>query len=245
MTAPSRLPLDLSQLPGTIRWGHSLPAPAQGGAGLLATGHPEIDDLLGGGFPRGRLCEVVSHGSAGATSLAQRLLAGVTREEHLAAWVDVADAFDPASAVALGVELRRVLWVRPPDLAAALAATEMLLGTGGFALVLLDAARTGRQDPGAGKGRRMLSGTHTWLRLARAATRSQTALVVLPGATAGAAGLAGAAAGMRLDLSPVRAVWEGAPGAPPLLEGLVTRIEVARHRGDRGGGERRASIRLV
>jgi len=253
----------LSRLPGTVRRGHVPVSPEwEGEGGRLSTGYPEVDDLLGGGLPRGRLSELIGRGSVGTTSFAQRLLAGVTAEASFAAWVDVADAFDPASASAAGVALHRLLWVRPPDLVAAFAATEILLATGGFALVLLDPARV------HAKGRRMLTAPQTWLRLARAAEKSRTALVVLPGsgaesgagsgggsggarqsrtARAGSSGLAGAAAGVRLELSSVRALWEGAPGAPSLLEGLVTRVDVTRNRGpqhDRPRG-RQARIRLA
>ncbi len=249
----------LSQLPGSLRRGHVPEAPErEGGGSRLSTGYSEIDDLLGGGVPRGRLSELVGQGSVGITSLAQSLMAGVTADENFAAWIDVADAFDPASATAAGVALHRLLWVRPPDLVAAFAATEILLATGGFALVLLDTARLqgtseGRGRPrrrqaGGQKGRRMLTAPQTWLRLARAAEQSRTALVVLPGTgSTGSPGLAGSAAGVRLELSPVRAVWEGAPGAPSLLEGLVSQIDVTRNRGPqphhRGRG-RRARIQL-
>lgn len=214
----------------------------EGGPGRarLSTGIPEIDDLLGGGVPRGRLSEWVGRGSVGATSLAQRVLARVTTDESFAAWVDVADAFDPASASAAGVALHRLLWVRPPDPVAAFAATEILLVTGGFAAVFLDAARvrewacareTSRERREQKKGRRMLSAPQTWLRLARAAERSHTALVVLSGGgRRESEGLSGAAAGVRLELSSGRAIWEGGQGAPPLLEGLDTRVDVTRLR---------------
>lgn len=277
----------LSQLPGTLRRGYVPEDPGRDWGtekgrgrpgdrgGRLSTGCPEVDELLGGGVPRGRLSELISRGSAGATSLVQRLLSGVTTNENLAAWVDLADAFDPASASAAGVALHRLLWVRPPDLVAAFAATEILLKTGGFALVLLDVSRfrdlakrissgprkaRSRRGRGVGKGaeaekgRRMLSAPQTWLRLARAAEQSQTALVVLGQSGSDTprtrdvgrdgwtvepvAGLAGAAAGVRLELSTERAVWEGAPGSPPLLEGLVTRVDVTRNRGLRTHGSR-------
>lgn len=269
--SPLRVEDLLSQLPGSLRRGHVPEAPEwEGEGGRLSTGYPEIDDLLGGGVPRGRLSELVGRGSAGTTSLAQRLLAEVTTGEDsagLAAWVDVADAFDPASARAAGVALHRLLWVRPPDVVAAFAATEILLSTGGFSLVLLDTSRVrsearGRpgprrdlrrsqkkRNPGEEKGRRMLTAPQTWLRLARAAEQSRTALVVLgaSGAPSGCTGLAGSAAGVRLELSTERAVWEGAPGGPSLLEGLVTRIDVTRNRGPKvlGPRSRRARIHLA
>ena len=76
----------------------------------LPVGRPEVDHLLGGGFPLGALSEI--SGTSGRTSLALALLANTTRRGELAGWVDTADAFDPPSAERLGVDLNRVLWVR-------------------------------------------------------------------------------------------------------------------------------------
>jgi len=275
--AASQLRIDdlLSRLSGTtIRRGYAPVAPGpEEKRGRLSTGCPEIDDLLGGGVPRGRLSELIGHGSAGTTSIAQRLLAGVTAEAGFAAWVDVADAFDPVSASAAGVVLDRLLWVRPPDLIAAFAAAEILLATGGFALVLLDTSgmpeatprpaggrrrKPAARPPGAAvgdrKGRRMLTAPQTWLRLARAAERSRAALVLLSGGVparrekdgGGGNGISGVAAGVRTEVSSVRPVWEGAPGAPARLEGLVTRIEITRNRGAgrHHSRSRQARIRL-
>ena len=104
----------------------------------IPTGLPEIDRLLGGGAPRGRLCEISGSLSSGRTSLVLGLLASVTRSGECAAVVDRADALDPRSAEAAGVDLDRVLWVRPPDWREALRCTERLLETDGFPLVLLD-----------------------------------------------------------------------------------------------------------
>jgi len=79
----------------------------------LATGIAPLDRLLGGGFPAGRLSAIGGPASCGRTSLGQALLARTTRRGEFAAWVDWADAFDPVSAEAAGVDLERVLWVRP------------------------------------------------------------------------------------------------------------------------------------
>ncbi|MCK5497251.1 MAG: hypothetical protein KAI80_12615, partial [Hyphomicrobiaceae bacterium] len=112
-------------------------APADPGA-PLPTGIGTLDDLLRGGFPRGALSEIAGPLSSGRTSLALALLARTTRAEGIAAVVDAADAFDPASAQAAGVRLDRVLWARAPGRREALRSAERLLEAHGFALVLLD-----------------------------------------------------------------------------------------------------------
>ena len=76
------------------------------------TGVPEIDVLLGGGVPVGSITEVVGSSCSGRTSFALACIAELTRTGQATAWVDVADALDPESAAAAGVDLHRQLWIR-------------------------------------------------------------------------------------------------------------------------------------
>ena len=72
----------------------------------------EADELLGGGFPVGGLSELVGASCSGRTSLALALIAEVARSGGVSAWIDAADALDPESAGAAGVDLAKLLWVR-------------------------------------------------------------------------------------------------------------------------------------
>lgn len=205
----------LARLGPQVRRGGLLPEPPA----RLPSGIPDLDRLLAGGFPQGHLSEIAGPLSSGRTSLALSLLAASVREGGLAAWVDAADAFDPASAVAAGVALARVLWVRAPDAAAALRSTERLLETRGLALVLLDLALPGAPPHVA---------PAVWPRLLRAAQASATALVVL------AAGrLTGTSATLALALEPPQARFEG---EPCLFEGFEARASLARGHGRPAGG---------
>lgn len=78
----------------------------------VTTGIPEADALLGGGFPVGGLSELVGTSCSGRTSLALALTAEVTRSGGVSAWIDATDALDPESALAAGVDLAKLLWVR-------------------------------------------------------------------------------------------------------------------------------------
>ena len=80
-----------------------------------ATGFAELDDLLGGGIPRGQITELVGKASSGCTSVALSLLAEATARQEVAAYIDAADCFDPPSAERAGVALDRLLWVRCGD----------------------------------------------------------------------------------------------------------------------------------
>jgi hypothetical protein len=180
----------------------------------LESGYSEIDALVGGGFPKGRLSEISGPASSGRTSLALGLLAQVTRAGEMAAVVDGADAFDPQSAEAVGVDLDRVLWARAPAWREALRCCERLLETEGIPLVLLDLA-SGVQQTGQ-------PSDVAWLRLGRLTTASRSGLVVLSQQR-----LTGSHAELALELQSTQARFSQWPA---LLEALEIRAVLARHR---------------
>ena len=225
-TAAAALPTTAAAVEGLLRdLGPQLRrggAPAESMA-RLATGIPEIDRLLGGGFPRGRLSEIAGPASSGRTSLALALLSRCTAAGEVTAVVDCADAFDPGSAHSAGVLLDRVLWVRTPRIPQALRCAERLLEAHGFALVLLDLAIPDLRTVPA-----------TALRLARTAASTGTALVVLTRTRA-----LGTAAEVAIELAPAQTRFTGIPA---LLEGLDVQVNLVRHRN--APGPRYAIVRL-
>jgi RecA/RadA recombinase len=189
----------------------------------LPTGVTGIDQLLASGFPRGRLSEIAGPASSGRTSLALALLARTTGAGELAAVVDCADAFDPASAHSAGALLDRVLWVRTASCREALRSTERLLEAHGFALVLLDLAIPNlRVAPATGP------------RLARAAASTGAALVVVTRDR-----VMGTAAEVAIELTPAQTHFTG---TPTLLEGLDIRAALVRH--PRALDQRCTTVRL-
>jgi recombination protein RecA len=78
---------------------------------MVSSGIPELD-LLTGGLARGCLTEICGTASSGRTSLLLFALARATQRGEVCALVDSSDAFDPASAVAAGMVMSRLLWVR-------------------------------------------------------------------------------------------------------------------------------------
>ncbi len=198
-------------------------------AARRATGLADLDQLLGGGFPQGQVSEVVGPGSCGRTSLALALLARTTDAGECVAVVDGADAFDPPSADAAGVDLARVLWVRPPGLVEALRCVEHVLAAGGFPLVVLDLARV---QPGE---RRLVVPLPAWQRLRRSAAAADAALVVLARER-----LAGSQADLALELSLATPRFASAPA---WLEALEARASLARSR--TGVHARTARLRFV
>jgi len=99
---------DLLLVPGILRGLAVREPPAR-----IPTGVDTLDALLGGGLPRGALTEIVGRPSAGRTTLACTLLRAVTARHDLAACIDPQDTLDAPHAESAGVDLSRVLWVRP------------------------------------------------------------------------------------------------------------------------------------
>lgn len=80
--------------------------------GALPCGLASVDEALPGGFPRGALSELRGGPASGKTAVALSLVAALPRDE-LAAFVDGTGELYPPAAEALGVDLRRLLLVRP------------------------------------------------------------------------------------------------------------------------------------
>jgi len=96
----------------------------------LATGCAPLDDLLpNGGLPRGRMVTWTSP-EGGATAILRSACSGLLSMGHRVAWVDGARSIGPAG-------FDGPLVVRPTDGDLALRAAEILLRSGGFALVVL------------------------------------------------------------------------------------------------------------
>jgi hypothetical protein len=128
--------------------------------GVVPCGLAPVDAVLpGGGFPRGALAELRGGPASGKTAVALALVAALGPSD-LAAWIDGRGELYPPAAAARGVDLARLLVVRPaaparglpagavgarvgsrapPDaVRAALWAGEALLASGAFAAVAFD-----------------------------------------------------------------------------------------------------------
>ena len=79
---------------------------------VSSSGIDPVDELLEGGLPLGALTEIVGSECSGRTSFALSFIAQITKAEKVCAWIDVSDTLNPESAAAVGVTLKRLLWVR-------------------------------------------------------------------------------------------------------------------------------------
>ena len=138
----------------------------------LTTGIAEIE-ALSNGLPRGAITEITGATSSGRTSVLLSVLAQATWGDEACALIDMGDRFDPASAAYAGIALDRLLWIRcANNLERAFKATDLVLQSGGFGLVMLDMA-----DVAAQYARRIVSSW--WYRFRHAIEHTPTALAVV------------------------------------------------------------------
>ena len=105
----------------------------------LSTGALSLDIALGtGGYPRGRLVEVFGPESSGKTTLALHAIAEAQRAGGAAAFLDAEHALDVGYAESLGVDCAALLVSQPDCGEQALEMCDLLVASGGIALVVID-----------------------------------------------------------------------------------------------------------
>ncbi len=181
----------------------------------------EAVDAMTSGIPLSALTEICGSNlaSSGKTSVLHSLLARAS-QKYFCALVDAGDSLDTASAENAGVDFSRLLWVRcgrsrqkMPPLEQAFKATDMLLQSGGFGLIVMDLSgvpdRVVRKVP-----------LTSWFRFSRVVEKQNVALVVLQQRSHAAS-----CAGLVLECKTTSAVWQGR-----LLTQLNVSAEVLRGR---------------
>jgi len=201
---------------------------------MVPTGIPALDGLTGG-LPRGCLTEICGSASSGRSTVLLAALAAGTRRGEFCALIDASNALDPQSAAAAEIELERLLWVRCGEdsstlrakqrhtehcLEQVLRATDLLLESGGFGLIVLDLADLPPQSA------RRIPLT-TWFRFRRAVENKPTILLVIEQQP-----IAGSCSSLLLQLqapkrrnSRGRSAVEG-ESMPPAHAQLLTELEI-------------------
>ncbi|MDA1185635.1 MAG: hypothetical protein O2930_13450 [Acidobacteria bacterium] len=224
--------------------------PGKGDGQVAPAELSELDASLQGGLPRGQLSELVGPPSSGRTTLLLQMLAAATRRGEIVALVDTFDRLDLASAVAAGVDLDRLLWIRGHAISEArntgdqsrgsagisrggapwlvdrtidraLKALNLVLQAGGFGVVAIDLA-----DASPATLHRLPY--TTWLRVQRTVEGSETACVLVAPQPLGRS-----AHGLTLILDS-RTQWAGQP-TDTGLNGSGTAVGVS-SRSDRLAG---------
>ncbi len=209
--------LQAKQLDGTLAG-----ARVDSGARVVSTGLEAFDAILGGGWRRGEVSELIGARSTGRTSLLVQSMASATRRGEIVALIDAVDRFDPRAAVAAGLDLSRVLWVRGAACTIELArpvlieravhqavrAFDLVVRAGGFSIAVLDLADV------PARHLRALPWT-TWLRLAHVNEGRDTACLLC-----GEAAMGKSPRGTSVHLE-ARRHWTGASPQSRRLSGIA------------------------
>ncbi|MBE7557376.1 MAG: hypothetical protein HS126_40580 [Anaerolineales bacterium] len=115
----------------------------------IPTGFTSLDKALVGigGIPRSRLTEITAEKTAGMTTLALKVIANAQAERDMAAYLDLGAIFDPDYASRCGVNLSKLLLVRPQTVQEALEITHSLIGSRGVGVLIFDSVTHLLADP--------------------------------------------------------------------------------------------------
>jgi hypothetical protein len=178
----------------------------------------------------------MGRGSSGRFSCVLSLLAATSQRGEAVALVDIGSQLDPRIAESFGVDLERLLWVRPRRIEEALSAAEILIA-GAFPLIVLE---LGLPPLPGGRGRQIW-----WVRLARAARRHRGALLVSSPYPVSAG-----TASILLEAHSSRVLWRGGnsgrgASSPRLLGGLDLDLERGKSRSDPRPAHVELSLRTI
>lgn len=104
----------------------------------LSTGMPELDDVLQGGLPCGRLVEIAGPAGIGKTTLALTLCAAAQRRGAVAAYVDADHGLERATLHRVGVAADGLVIARPESGEQALHVVDELLRARAAEVIVVD-----------------------------------------------------------------------------------------------------------
>lgn len=114
----------------------------------IPTGCLSLDELLGGGLPKGRIIEVFGQESSGKSTLTMFLVAQIQKAGGRAVLIDAENAFDGEYASKIGVDVEKLLVSQPASLEEAMDVIRELVPTNQFDIIVVDsvAALTPKQE---------------------------------------------------------------------------------------------------
>ena len=105
----------------------------------IPSGSLALDKALGiGGYPKGRIIEIIGPESSGNTTLALHAIAECQKQGGRCAFIDAENAIDPVYAKHLGVDIDELILSQPDSGEQALDITELLIKSGAIDLVVVD-----------------------------------------------------------------------------------------------------------
>jgi recombination protein RecA len=192
----------------------------------------ELDALLDGGLPRGRISEITGPATSGKLTLAAKVIAAAHRDrDTVAAWIDTWRTCDADYMHRCGIDLSRLLVVRPASLVDALAMTLHLVESRSLAVLVMDTLPPPEPGERPGSGEGALAGALS--RLSALLTETQTAVLFLTDPEQHSQALAHAAT-VRLNIR--REQWLTGKGGD--VRGYEGQTELVKNRLGRTGAAR-------
>ena len=106
---------------------------------VISTGSLGLDVALGvGGYPRGRVVEIVGPESSGKTTLTLHAIAQAQKAGGIAAFIDAEHAFDRFYAEKLGIDVENLIISQPDNGEQALEITDNLIRSGAIDIIVID-----------------------------------------------------------------------------------------------------------
>jgi RecA/RadA recombinase len=198
-------------------------APAPAPLAHLSTTFADLDAALDGGLPRGRITEIIGPATSGKVTLAAKTLSAAHAErDALVSWLDLPLTCDPDYLHRCGLDLDRLLVVRPHAAADALAIVLHLVESNTLAALIFDGTVQLAQADAA-----TVAGSLE--RLATLVTQTQTAVIFLTEPQAQSRTLAHAAT-IRLALRREQWLTSGND-----VRGYTGQVEILKHRQGKAG----------
>lgn len=104
----------------------------------ISTGSPEIDSILGGGFPKGRVVEIYGPEASGKSTICFTTIAKLQKQGGMVGYVDVEHALDRGYLMKLGVDLDKMAIAQPDNAEDALTIVENMVESQLFDLIVCD-----------------------------------------------------------------------------------------------------------
>jgi recombination protein RecA len=125
------------------RWGsqavHRLRPDSPNAGTIVPTGFPTLDEaLVIGGLPRGRISEIVGIPTSGMATLALKVVGKAQKQTGAAVYIDMDHNFDPDYAARCGLNLSRLVLVRPNNLGQGLAILQDFILNGKLNILVFD-----------------------------------------------------------------------------------------------------------
>lgn len=107
---------------------------------MISSGSSKVDEVLGGGYPLGRVIEIAGWESSGKTTFALHLCKEIQEKGKSVGYIDTENALDPEYAKSIGVDVspERFVLCQPGTAEDALTIAKMMVKCGEVGVVILD-----------------------------------------------------------------------------------------------------------